>query len=702
MYLDSRSTDLLNDVVSNPALKSADLEQKHQLNRRQIKYSFDKINNWLDSKNLPKIKRTKKGSFVISPLLSSTILADEKEIIQESIPSENERVLMILLMLVSRKEELSLLHFTSELTFSKNTILNDLKKAQSYVTRYHIQIEYSRRHGYFLSGKEFSKRRLLISLIHSCLTIHHGKHYLIKSADIRPDELQSIREKLNHVETELGLKFTDDKIEAMPVILALLFRRIRQNKTIDPFYIHYDELSDTKEYLATELIIDEVGHVPISDRLFITLHLLTANVYWSEGLTENVIPELREALSEMLELFEKRSCIFLRDKEQLLAKLMLHTKPAYYRIKYRLTEMNEIHQTTSPEFEELHHIAKLAMRPLEKLIGEPIPDHEAMYLSMFLGGWLTKQGDSLQEKVKAVVVCPNGVSISSLMLTQLHELFPEFVFLEALSVRDFQTYSFHYDLVFSPIFVETNRKLFIISSLMNEMEKLRLRKQVMTETNGFISTDVQVDQLMQMIETHASIENKDALKMELNRFFQQDSATPTKTLKDTSSLNLFDLVHEETIQLATRVSSWTEAVTLAAKPLLSNQSITPSYVEAMLNLDTDDPYIVIGSGAAIPHADPEEGVKRVSMSLLQLKHGVTFASSYTIYTIVVIAAPDKYQHLKALRQLIRLSQNTKAMSRIKQATSPKDIAFEIKQNISTESLSLNTEKEVPTNDHAVN
>ena len=685
MYLDSRSTDLLNDVVSNPALKSSDLEQKHNLNRRQLKYSFDKINDWLKTKNLPKIERTKKGSFMISPLLSSTILTDEQEVVQETIPSEDERVLMILLMLISRQEELSLLHFTSELEFSKNTILNDLKKAQTYVDRFQINITYSRRHGYVLTGKEFSKRKLLISLVHSYLLIHHGKRYLIKTTDISQDELKKLREKMTHVESELGLKFTDDKIEAMPFILALLLRRIKQKKTIDPFYVHYDELSDTKEYLATELILDEAGHVPISDRLFITLHLLTANVYWSEAITEDVIPELREALSEMLELFEKRSCIFLRDKEQLLAKLMLHTKPAYYRIKYRLTDMNEIHQSTSPEFDELHHIARLAMRPLEKLIGEPIPNHEAMYLSMFLGGWLTKQGDSLQEKIKAVVVCPKGVSISRLMLSQLNELFPEFIFLEALSVREFQTYSFHYDLVFSPIYVETDKKLFIISPLMNESEKLRLRKQVMTETEGYVPSDVQMDQLMHIIEAHSTIENKEALQVELSRFMNQDQPTP-HSLPEAITPDLSDFLTEQTIQLADRVHSWEEAVALAGKPLLTNNSITSSYIDALQKLDSEDPYIVIGSNTAIPHADPEEGVKRVSMSLLQLKEGVTFAKSYTIHTIVVIAAPDKYQHLRALRQLIKLSQDSEAMNTIKVADNARVLAQQIKQNISIEPL----------------
>ncbi|GGE08343.1 PTS sugar transporter subunit IIA [Marinithermofilum abyssi] len=674
MQLDSRSTKLLNEVVSNPGLKSDDLERKHDLNRRQLKYSFDKINDWLDSKNLPKIKRTRQGTFVIHPVLVSTLLQEEDVPVQETIPSEQERVHMILLMLLCCEEDLSLFHFTSVLEFSKNTILNDLKKAQTYLDPYEIEIQYSRRHGYLLAGKEFSIRHALIALVNQCLSLPNGKRYLEKATALAKEEIHGFRRKIEDVEVELGLQFTDDRMEAMPYILALTLKRIQQKKIIEPFSIHYDELSDTKEYRATELILNDAGDIPIVERLFITLHLLTTNVYSSENEAEDLIPNLRQALREMLVLFEKRSCIILKDKEQLLNKLLLHTKPAYYRMKYRLTDVHDIHQTVSSEFFELHRIARQAMQPLEEFIGEPIPENEAMYLSMLLGGWLTKQGDSLQKKIKAVVVCPKGVSISRLMLSQLNELFPEFIFLEPLSIREFQTYPLHYDLVFSSVYVQTEKRLFIISPLMDETEKHRLRKQVMTETGGFVPTDMQLNQLLKIIEKHASVEDKDALAVELGQFLRQENAAPGDGPTESETPNLSDFLHEGTIQRARGATSWDHAVRIAAEPLLANQWVLPSYIEAILSPEEQDPYIIIGSGVAIPHADPEKGVKRVAMSLLQLDEGVPYAGDHMVHTIVVIAAPDKYQHLKALRQLVKLSQNREAMHALTEAGSVAEMA----------------------------
>ncbi|MGW9019223.1 hypothetical protein ACWGPA_29330, partial [Priestia megaterium] len=78
MQLDDRSNTLLLEVVTTPGIKNKDLEEKYNLSRRQIGYSFDKINNWLETNNLPKIERTKKGLFIVDPTLL-TSLHHEKE-----------------------------------------------------------------------------------------------------------------------------------------------------------------------------------------------------------------------------------------------------------------------------------------------------------------------------------------------------------------------------------------------------------------------------------------------------------------------------------------------------------------------------------------------------------------------------------------------------------------------------------------------
>lgn len=94
------------------------------------------------------------------------------------------------------------------------------------------------------------------------------------------------------------------------------------------------------------------------------------------------------------------------------------------------------------------------------------------------------------------------------MFQQLRELFPEFVFLDWLSVREFLHYELDYDIVFSPVSLETDKKLFICKPILRTEDKQRIRKQVMLEVYDYIPNEINVDDLMAKIQLYANISDK--------------------------------------------------------------------------------------------------------------------------------------------------------------------------------------------------
>ncbi len=93
---------------------------------------------------------------------------------------------------------------------------------------------------------------------------------------------------------------------------------------------------------------------------------------------------------------------------------------------------------------------------------------------------------------------------------------------------------------------------------------------------------------------------------------------------------------------------------LQRKPLLQTEYISEEYVQEMIaNVKKLGPYIVIAPKIAIPHARPESGVKKLGMSLLQLKESVSFSEKqeHAVNLIIVLVAIDNETHLKALAQL---------------------------------------------------
>jgi mannitol/fructose-specific phosphotransferase system IIA component (Ntr-type) len=140
--------------------------------------------------------------------------------------------------------------------------------------------------------------------------------------------------------------------------------------------------------------------------------------------------------------------------------------------------------------------------------------------------------------------------------------------------------------------------------------------------------------------------------------------------------SLTDLLTEDTVVLNACVQDWKQAIAKAGEILVRTGAAEPRYVDAMIRFKEQfGPYIVIAPGIALPHARPEEGVKRPCLSLLTLKKPVEFGSEDNDPVKVVIAfgAVDDKQHVTALAQLARLLSNEEDIEKIKGAHRKEEI-----------------------------
>lgn len=123
------------------------------------------------------------------------------------------------------------------------------------------------------------------------------------------------------------------------------------------------------------------------------------------------------------------------------------------------------------------------------------------------------------------------------------------------------------------------------------------------------------------------------------------------------------------IQFASEASSWQEAIQMAAAPLLKDEAIQSSYVDAMIqNVEINGPYIVILPNFAIPHAKPEKGVVQTSMSLLKLEKPVMFPDSKPVQLLIVLAPLDPDVHLELMSELTDLLIDEEALQKLFTAT----------------------------------
>lgn len=582
MYLDKRSFSILEELIRNPNVSSKDLEAIKGLSRRQIKYNIEKINNWLANNNYPEIKRLNNGNFVIDSTLMEVLTDSTNASPEHYIPSEHERGLLILFMLLTQ-DDLSLFHFIHALKVSNVTILNDMKQVKKKIKKYGLKISYTRLDGYQLEGEEWNQRNLLHDIAQEIKKMYGGLSLIQDYTMIKDEKINTISFQLKKIEEILKIKFTDEKIELLPFCIGIIFGRIERGNIIEfDYQIQFKELSGTKEYEATELLVQDEDDLPETERLYITLQLLATNVFSSDLLTQYEMPQLKKVLYETLNNFEMNAFMELKNKESLVQKLMLHLKPAYYRIKYSLTSHTDSFVKLDKTYRSLDHILKLSLHPLENFIKNTIPENERYYLTIFIGGHLLETNQILPKRKKALVVCQNGVSVSKLLRNTLTKLFPEFDFYPTMSMREFTNADdLDATLIFSPVPIKTEKYLFITKPILLEEEKWRLRNRVMKRVYGIDRDPLNVKDLIKVISKSTTITNESLLKEDLNIYIQSNYNFDD-TIKQDNSPNLEDLLINETIRITDKVKDWKESIKIASMPLVQNNTITNNYPELFI------------------------------------------------------------------------------------------------------------------------
>lgn len=140
--------------------------------------------------------------------------------------------------------------------------------------------------------------------------------------------------------------------------------------------------------------------------------------------------------------------------------------------------------------------------------------------------------------------------------------------------------------------------------------------------------------------------------------------------------SLADLLTQDMIQLQASAADWQDALRLGGALLVNSGGVGPEYIDAMIDMVNEmGPYVVIAPGLALGHSRPDAGVRRICFSLLTLQTPVEFGvpSNDPVDVVFSFAAPNKDDHIQALRELAILCSNTENMRRIRAARDTAEI-----------------------------
>ena len=653
-----------------------ELENLSNSSRRTILSDILRINEALSHLLLPNIRI--ENDLIRVPAISSGELLGHVDISSRSYIFQHERLDMIILYLLLYPDYISNYHLQDLLRMSKNSVVADLKDIREFLKNQSISLQYRRSEGYYLEGTGSQLRQLLERTIEKLMRLESGRFildYVLKECRIATKDA-AIFSQIRMLSEKYHLTFIFENVKIVSLVMAVLneieiegdyqvkqeyYRNIKATallKLVEELEEEYPRLAKERDYILSRLAGCLQGNLDL-----------------------NPDPTVVQIMDEIIKQVKANTGLEFPLGISFRKNLYAHLYPSYYRLLFNISLHNPLTLQIKREYRSLYELIRRSLKPLEEMTGKQLSSDEIAYFTIHFGGYLQSQVKRREAKdLRAMIVCPNGVSTSLILQSELEKIFPRMEF-QSISRSHFKAVDNmerdDVQVIFSTTHIESQDKVFLVKPLMTSIEKILLKRRVYEYLHLEKEDVVSIDELMGIVAKYTTIKNEEGLKNELIHYlFAQNN----QRLLGGDSLT--DLLKEELIQQVDSVSNWQDAVRLAAQPLLAQGYIEESYIQAMIaSINETGPYIVLAPKVAVPHASPDAGVHQLGISLLQVKEPVDFSENddadKKVQLIFVLAAVDSTAHLRALQELALILDDEEAIDSLIAASDPREILANI-------------------------
>ncbi|GHU39664.1 PTS sugar transporter subunit IIA [Bacilli bacterium] len=694
--MDEISMKIFHEVVTHPKTTSKEIESALYLSKNQVNYGLSKINEYLEDNQVKaSVSRARDGNIVVTEDIIKVFHAMSEHLHERYNFNANERLTIIIYLILSSRDFLSIYYFMIELDVSKNTIMRDMANVKKELAAYRLELKYNRKDGYDIIGKTSDLRCLLHSIIFKMLQLSNGRILLQKMSGIDKQALEAWQQKMADYEQLNQVQYADGKLEEFCYFMVIVKRQIKNGHTIEKGYI--ERLAKFIDFTGFRLgVSDTVLETIPEERHYFFAKVLSlpmkkcasAQVEKIDGIG------LKKAIHQFLELLENRMAICFTNREDLANKLFLHLYPAYFRVHY-LTEINDFHLKIDDEIRPIYNIVKECLQPLEELFQFHFPEDEIILLSFFVGSNLLQVSHQLNEdkKIEAIIVCPNGIIFSTMIENQLVRVYQEILNFQTMSLREFESHKFsdkelRKKIIFSTVEIPDVTQLILIDTNFGHHYFETLTVIVNRELERIRQQYFGIEAVLDLIKSHVKdVDDETIFKLSeaLQSSYEQNKQVneiklPSRKTSQVREKNLSDFLSQNKIKIVDRIS-WAAALEVTCQMLIEEGSITSEYLGVLqAEYPVPDLSICLSNTILIPHANPNQGVNQSDFSLLICKEGIQSDLGVFHFVMTICVADKNYPdgHIKAMSQLMTLSMNQEVLATL-QREEDKDKLIELIQ-----------------------
>ncbi|MDL0337043.1 BglG family transcription antiterminator [Clostridioides difficile] len=607
-----RAKKILDFIIKNNNVTSQELQEKFNVSKRTIYYDILAINEQLGkSGNIKNVKH----KFIFEGNLCDArkIISTEED---KFLDSDYRKTFILNKILLG--EKISIEKLTNEMLLSKNTVVQTITDVKKYLQTMGLRLEYKGK--YKIIGDEYVIRELFLIIVQENVL-----------------EINSISEEVSSFDTKGHTKLTDYSLLNLTKFVEFLNKRIRDGKTL----YSYKYLNEAKKisYFSNckELLCEEANE---NEQAYICTYISSLPSLNSE-VKEDVVEEY---VDKLIDKFEVNTAIKLESKHEFKKNILRHLHSSYNRIRFKFPIRNPMLDETKYKHESLYKIIKSIIENEEEFpVFEGIREEEIGFIAAYFGGYLRGSRDNGLRRNKVLLVCPNGLMVSKSLEIQLYKYIPTIEIVGIVSIKQLKEVNVYYDYIITTIDIQNVNNVIVVNPLLTSSDvQLLMNKLISVKEN---EKYFNLELIIQAIRKNGVINNEEALKADLlNIIHKIDEGEMYQPM-------LKELINAERVNIIKNVRDWKEAIKIASKPLLEDNSIEELYIENMIkSVEKYGPYIVLADRFALPHASSKEGVNKLAMSLLIVEDEVDLLGK-PVNIFMVLAAVDNTTHIRALASL---------------------------------------------------
>lgn len=560
--------------------------------------------------------------------------------------SPNERVRMILLLLLLSDSYLKLSDFSERFNTSRATIVKDMEQVKRLLERHNLSFSPLINKGYLLVIPEAQQREMIEKTIadNSLSGLRHPSNYsyhvLVDESGV--DE-QKLADLIVNLEVKYDINVSDACFDELLLFMIITAARLKAGHAVVSCDVEElsesgRQISELAEEMLTELTrLEPHLALPVgfdnerfdSERRLLAKKLQSCRFYPSASGCNGADIQLHIVLSYFLvSVGQELSIPFYSDKP-MIEMLEMHLDSMIKLHASGSRVENEYTRQIIEEYPEYYEAVKKHKRILENYSGYEYRDEDIVFVIMYL---LVSADKYFTDDVipRVIVCCHTGMGTANFLAKQLKA-----------------SYNIEVAAVTSNHKLPELLKLCECDLIITTMPLAEMDKDWIKVSPMLTDRDV-----VELSNWFSSIKKeKGYRKIKLNLEHASRKCTGEGSIREIKGFG------ERNILLDRSCETPEEAIRLSAGPLLENGSIRPEYVDAILDFYHENgAYFVYCPHVALAHASPDDGVNAFGFTILRLNPQIPFHSQNfdPVQYVVCMSLTDKQSHTKEVLNIMTI------------------------------------------------